>query len=508
MTLPSIAERAGARTLLLQGVERWSAADCAHLLATLESGPPDATRQRLIIGLDESTVDEPGAPALLRERLAFSLPLDGIRPVDLRLLADDLEAIYAARERFEAVETPIELLDGIVAASIALGVGSSRADTLALITARAHAAWRGASCVDEEDAQVAVRLVLLPRARQLPAEAQQSSQQDEQPKNDIDDEDREGDDHEREPDNDAEGVDGLEDRLIEAATADLPPGLLDMLRSQAGRPGKTREQGRRANAQRRKAQWGRPVGHIAGDPRRDGPLHLLATIEKAAPWQPVRRRLMTARVNSTSAARRLLLLPSDIRVTRFKRQAPSLTIFAVDASGSAAMQRLGEAKGAVEFLLSECYARREQVALVAFRGTGAELLLPPTRALARARRMLAQLPGGGATPLASGIEKAHMLALSARQAGQSTLIVLLTDGRANIDRDGSAGRKQAGEDAMSAARRLASEGITAIVVDTSSVPSTKAAELANVMRARYLPLPNAGAREIAGAIVLGGRSAA
>jgi magnesium chelatase subunit D len=88
----------------------------------------------------------------------------------------------------------------------------------------------------------------------------------------------------------------------------------------------------------------------------------------------------------------------DLRVRRFQTRAEVLTIFAVDASGSSALARLAEAKGAVELLLAEAYVKRAQVALIAFRGTGAELLLPPTRSLARARRLLAELPGGAAAP--------------------------------------------------------------------------------------------------------------
>ena len=183
----------------------------------------------------------------------------------------------------------------------------------------------------------------------------------------------------------------------------------------------------------------------------------------------------------------------------------SLTIFAVDASGSSALNRMGEAKGAIELLLAACYARREQVALVAFRGTRPEVLLPPTRALARARRALSGLPGGGATPLAGGIDAACNLAVTARRAGQSSLVVVLTDGRANIDRDGVAHRARAGEQAIDAARRIAAERIDALLVDTSPMPGAKGADLARAMSARYLALPNAGARDIARAVA--GRTA-
>ena len=84
-----------------------------------------------------------------------------------------------------------------------------------------------------------------------------------------------------------------------------------------------------------------------------------------------------------------------------------MLIFTVDASGSAALARLAEAKGAVELMLAQAYARRDHVALIAFRGTGAELLLPPTRSLVQTKRRLAGLPGGGGTPLAAGLQVAH-----------------------------------------------------------------------------------------------------
>jgi magnesium chelatase subunit D len=93
-------------------------------------------------------------------------------------------------------------------------------------------------------------------------------------------------------------------------------------------------------------------------------------------------------------------------VSRFKQRRETTTIFVVDASGSAALHRLAEAKGAVELLLADCYVRRDRVAMLAFRGKGAELMLPPTRSLVRAKRSLAGLPGGGGTPLAAGMDAA------------------------------------------------------------------------------------------------------
>ena len=173
----------------------------------------------------------------------------------------------------------------------------------------------------------------------------------------------------------------------------------------------------------------------------------------------------------------------------------------VDASGSAALHRLAEAKGAVELLLADCYIRRDQVALIAFRGSVAELLLPPTRSLARAKRSLAGLPGGGGTPLAAGLDAAFALSDSIRRKGQTPTVIVLTDGRANIARDGGQGRPRAEEDAMSAARQLRAAGITAVLVDTSPRPGASGETFAREMGARYLPLPHADATTLSKAVL-------
>ena len=122
---------------------------------------------------------------------------------------------------------------------------------------------------------------------------------------------------------------------------------------------------------------------------------------------------------------------------RYEDRSDRLVIFAVDASGSSAISRLAEAKGAIELLLGDAYARRDHVALVAFRGTSAEILLPPTRSLVQTKRRLAELPGGGGTPLASGMEAALELALGAQRRGMAPTVCILTDGRANIDKTGN-----------------------------------------------------------------------
>jgi magnesium chelatase subunit D len=140
------------------------------------------------------------------------------------------------------------------------------------------------------------------------------------------------------------------------------------------------------------------------------------------------------------------------------------------------------------------------VALISFRGTIAELLLPPTRSLARAKRSLAGLPGGGGTPLAAGLDAAFALADSVRRKGQTPAMVLLTDGRANIARDGTQGRPRAEEDAVASARRLRGAGFDVVLVDTSPRPGPLAQQLAAEMGARYLALPYADAVTLSRAV--------
>ena len=201
-----------------------------------------------------------------------------------------------------------------------------------------------------------------------------------------------------------------------------------------------------------------------------------------------------------SSGRLIEVRKSDFPVKRTKRKSETATIFVVDASGSSALNRLAEAKGAVELLLADCYIRRDQVAVIAFRGTTAELLLAPTRSLVRAKRCLAGLPGGGATPLASALEAAALLADQVRRKGMMPTLVLLTDGRANIARDGTPGRERAQTDAVLTARTLRALQITTLLIDTSSKPQAQAERLAAEMAAVYLPLPYADAQRLSAVV--------
>jgi magnesium chelatase subunit D len=218
-------------------------------------------------------------------------------------------------------------------------------------------------------------------------------------------------------------------------------------------------------------------------------LNLVETLRAAAPWQKLRTQ--------GEALGRIQIRQVDFRVRRYVQRQRLTTIFVVDASGSTASQRLAEAKGAVELLLAKAYVFRAQVALITFRGPGADLLLPPTRSLTRAKKHLAEIPGGGATPLAAGVDAGLTLARLEKAKDQTPMLVFLTDGRANIGRQGVGGRVAAEEDAMAAARDVGIAGIAAIYVDTSVRPAPGADRFARAMGATYVPLPYVDARAVA-----------
>ena len=239
---------------------------------------------------------------------------------------------------------------------------------------------------------------------------------------------------------------------------------------------------------------GRPAGSRRAMPAHGSRLHLMDTLRAAAPWQKIRK------ATAKNQQAKIQVRAEDFHVARIKQKTATTTLFVVDASGSSALNRLAEAKGAVELLLADCYVRRDQVALIAFRGKQAELLLPPTRSLVRAKRSLSGLPGGGGTPLATAIDTAASVAEGLQRRGITPVIVLLTDGRANVARSGSGGRELAFSEAMEAARKLAVMQMSVLFIDTSPQPQKPAADLAAAMRARYLPLPLAGAATVSLAV--------
>ena len=504
--------------------ERMPAVNAAHLCAALDTSAVrlerDGLAQRLsarvaVVALDESQGEDSPPSAALADRLGLWVDLTELSVRDV-VTADATMAheVAQARSRLPEVTVPDDIVQALCAATLALGVDSPRAAWAAVRCARAAAALRGATVADGDDAALAARLVLAPRATRQPVvEApQEDTDPSQEPPNPPPEQDppappdppdspdgpdkpppSEEEEPPAEPDLDPQSAQALEDRLIESAVAAIPAGLLARLASGERVRGRSADAGR-AGAAASSAVHGRPVGSRRGVPRGGARLHLIDTLRAAAPWQRLRR------AHAPAGAPPILVRPDDFHLRRHEQKRTTTTIFALDASGSSALYRLAEAKGAIELLLAECYVRRDQVAVLAFRGTAAEVILPPTRSLVRAKRGLAGLPGGGGTPLAAALDAAAAMAARVRRTGGTPVVVLLTDGRANVGRDGLGGRARAQDEALAAARALRAQGGSVIVIDTSVRPEPAARALALAAGARYLALPQADAAALSRAV--------
>jgi magnesium chelatase subunit D len=491
--------------LLLPMAERIPAGTAARLASAIDRGEVQVARDGIaatlatrfgVVAFDEGGADDDPLDAALAERLALRLDLAELGWRDVQRGQASLptrEDVARARAVHARVRADDAVLEALCSACVALGIGSARAPWLALQVARIAAALAGREAVAQDDAELAARLVLGPRATQLPAPPDAEPPEAEPPPP--------APEERAEQEKESSVSDApLEEQVLAAAQAAIPPGLLARLKMAQRAGGSARSLGRSGQS---RLAWrqGRPAGVRAGAVQRGARLNLIETLRAAAPWQTLRRREGDARGG-------VAVRPEDFRVTRYRQKTRTTTIFAIDASGSSALHRLAEAKGAVELLLADCYVRRDQVAVLAFRGPGAELLLPPTRSLVRAKRSLAGLPGGGGTPLATGLDAAWALAEGIARRGDTPLVVLLTDGRANIGRDGQPDRARAEQDALKAAERWRGSAVAAVVVDTSARPEPRARALAQRMDALYLPLPHARADTLNQAVQAVARGAA
>lgn len=431
------------------------------------------------------------------------------------------QRLAAAQGAVRDVALPDDMLTKIAETCAAFDVDGLRADLVTARAAVAHAAWEGRTTVTLADVRVAARLSLPHRRRRNPFDAPGL---DEDLLDEVlgdDDPDPEPPSPDSGPDGDGPGDsphdgddgDGAGDlpgessasyesgpRTHDAHDADDRPqeqapqqpageGAGSTTTSQAGAPYRARlfqvggtgagEAGRRSRAT---TDTGRRVGARPGD---HGGVHLLETLRAAAPHQVARGR--------TSGP--LRFRPSDLRVATREGREANLVLFCVDASGSmAARRRMGEVKTAILSLLLDAYQRRDKVGLVTFRGSAADLALPPTHSVDVAARRLEELPAGGRTPLAEGLlEAGRVLTLErVRDPRRRPLLVVVTDGRAT-----------AGADPVQRSRRaaawLAEQGVASLVVDCESGPLRlgMAGVLAEHLRAEHVPVAEVTAERLA-----------
>jgi len=492
--------------VILAMAERMEAGIAGRIAAVLDQAEVTIEREGLtqrwptcfgVVALDEGIEPEERPPAALLERLAFRIDLEGVRPQPPSVDAPDAEDLAAARCTLAAQRpAPDWVVEALCTAAAKCGVSSPRGTLLALRTAAVHAALNERLEIAVDDLAAAARLVLAPRATRSP-EQEASPEPQPAPESQTEAEQSADPPEAEAPAPEAQDADsGLSkatppsDIAVAAVQAALPQDLLAgavLAVPARSAPSRARGEGGGVISARR----GRPKGSRPGVLRPGDRLDLPQTLRTAAPWQRLRRLALGPSDDLTPAndATRIRVRPEDFRIRRFIQPSESTTIFVVDASGSAALNRLGEAKGAVELLLAKAYVSRTRVALIAFAGANAEVLLAPTRSLTRAKRQLSDLAGGGGTPLASAIDAALALALSERAKDRAPRLVFLTDGRANLGRGGVPGRPVAEAQALEAAAQVRNAGVASIFMDTSPRPQPNGNRYALALGGLYAPLP-------------------
>ncbi len=416
---------------------------------------------------------------------------------EIETLAEKIKKAKAIVSQIEVSEAMMQLAAQMCAKSFCAG---HRAEIYLLEAAKAIAALEERLYILPKDMDEAAMFVLVHRMRQLPQQQPQEQEEQEQneqeenndtenndeqeeselPPPSADEDGQEDDDEsesEQEDDKTEETPDNSENQLApEEQTAEidktfqLPKMMLDMGKDRTIRRGSGKRSTTRTDLkQGRYVRASMPKGKIED-------LAFDATIRAAAPFQRMRSKNDCA----------LNIQQEDLRQKVREKRIGNTFLFLVDASGSmGARTRMKAVKGAIFYMLQEAYQKRDKVGMIAFRRDKAEVLLPITRSVDLAQKCLQQMPTGGKTPLAEGLDTALMTltAMNKKDKEQEPVLVLLTDGRANAGED-------AVKEAMRTAERLRESNVTSVVIDTETdfIKLGIAKNLAREMGATYFSL--------------------
>jgi magnesium chelatase subunit D len=426
---------------------------------------------------------------VVRRRVAFERDPAGTEDSWSAAEADERQRILAARALLPGVILSDQMLDLITHLCTDFQVDGLRADIVMYKTAVTLAAYAGRTTVTEEDVRDAAELALLHRRRRQPFEQPMmdpgeldrsienhrnaSPPESEQTAASQPPESPDPSEQQRPPENQLPA----EEQLVSASD---PYAVRSLAPTVPERKERASRSGKRSRVRASEGQGAYVRARQAGAATRD--LALDVTVRAAAPHQRRRRE-------SQPDGPALLVRSADLHEKVRETRAGNVILFAVDASGSmAARKRMTAAKQAVLSLLLDAYQKRDRVGLIAFRGSQAEVLLPPTTSVDLAERRLQSLPTGGRTPLGHALQLS-MLTLERHRANHPEdvpLLLIVSDGRANV--------AVGGGDAVSEALALASEtrarGIGAVVVDTEigAVRLGLCRSLSKALDATYVPL--------------------
>jgi magnesium chelatase subunit D len=474
----------------------------------------------------DGTLEPADRREVVRRRIDFEAEPHRFMSRWIEAEARERERLLRSRRLLPRVQVGEDLLELITDICAEYQVDGLRGDIVMYKTASTIAAYENRTQVTVEDVREAAQMALLHRQRRLPfqqphlateqldsmIEEYQSRSREREPKNQG-----AGSDGTSEGDSDPSDLDRQEDAPADApdeASSESPPagsGPQDQY-FEAGDPYAIQtlqlqppdRRARQSTGRRATTVSGSSIGRYVRAQVPEGApsdLALDATLRAAAPHQQRRRKLLEGEPGA-----QFLIEPWDIRDKVRETQTGSLILFVVDASGSmGAQRRMVAVKGAILSLLLDAYQRRDRVGLICFRGTRADLLLPPTNSVDLAQIYLREMPTGGRTPLSKGMYLALEVLETERLKDRDTLplLVLLTDGRANVSVDtGGPSRSGSTEEARAFARLFHEKHISSVVVDTELgyIKLGLARSIAEAMGARYIKLDDLRADRLADAV--------